>query len=423
MVNVINAKIKDARLIQLIWKFLKAGYMEDWQYHATYSGCPQGGIVSPILANIYLNELDKFVEKTAKEFYKSRDRHHTPEYDKVTWQIKKAQKQLKTATGQEKTALLQKIAQLKAVMHKTPCMSKTDKVIKYIRYADDFILGVKGDKADCERIKRQLSDFISQTLKMEFSEQKTLITHSNQYARFLGYDIRVRRDQKLKPHGNHVSRTLNGSVELRIPFADKIMPFLFGKSVIRQLRDGTIEPTARKYIFRCTDLEIVSTYNSELRGICNYYSIASNFNKLQYFEYLMEYSCLKTLAGKHESTSRKMMRKYRDGNGSWGVPYQTKAGIKRRSFARFMDCKNTDLWTDKIIDFAIAHIGSRTSFDDRLSARVCELCGKTNVPLEIHHVNKVKNLKGKQLWELAMIAKKRKTLAVCKDCHHKIHHP
>ena len=110
-------------------------------------------------------------------------------------------------------------------MHKTPCMSKTDKVIKYIRYADDFILGVKGNKADCERIKRQLSDFISQTLKMELSEQKTLITHSNQYARFLGYDIRVRRDQKLKPHGNHVSRTLNGSVELCIPFADKIMPF------------------------------------------------------------------------------------------------------------------------------------------------------------------------------------------------------
>lgn len=102
LANVINAKIKDARLIQLIWKFLKAGYMEDWQYHATYSGCPQGGIVSPILANIYLNELDKFVGKTAKEFYKSRDRHHTPEYDKVTWQIKKAQKQLKIATGQKK---------------------------------------------------------------------------------------------------------------------------------------------------------------------------------------------------------------------------------------------------------------------------------------------------------------------------------
>lgn len=423
LANVINAKIKDARLIKLIWKFLKAGYMEDWQYHATYSGCPQGGIVSPILANIYLNELDKFVEKTAKEFYKNRDRVHTAEYDRVAWQISKAKKLLKTATGQKKTALLQQIEQLKTEMHKTPCMSKTDKVIKYIRYADDFIVGVKGDKADCECIKQKLSEFIGQTLKMELSEQKTLITHSNQYARFLGYDIRVRRDQTLKPHGNHVSRTLNGSVELCVPFADKIMPFLFGKPVIRQLHGGTIEPTARKYIYRCTDLEIVSTYNSELRGICNYYSIASNFNKLQYFAYLMEYSCLKTLAGKHQSTSRKMIRKYRDGNGSWGVPYQTKKGIKRRSFARFMDCKNTGLWTDKIIDFAIAHVGSRTSFEDRLSASVCELCGKTNVPLEIHHVNKVKNLKGKQLWELTMIAKKRKTLAVCKVCHHKIHHP
>lgn len=153
LANVINAKIKDARLIQLIWKFLKAGYMEDWQYHATYSGCPQGGIVSPILANIYLNELDKFVEKTAKEFYKSRDRHHTPEYDKVTWQIKKAQKQLKTATGQEKTALLQKIAQLKAVMHKTPCMSKTDKVIKYMEQTSDRVLAYAIELTGTERGK------------------------------------------------------------------------------------------------------------------------------------------------------------------------------------------------------------------------------------------------------------------------------
>ena len=308
-------------------------------------------------------------------------------------------------------------------MHKTPCMSKTDKVIKYIRYADDFIIGVKGNKVDCEHIKQQLSDFIDQTLKMELSEEKTLITHSNQYARFLGYDIRVRREQTLKPWGKYRARTLSGSVDMCIPFADKIMPFLFEKSDIRQLRDGTIEPIARKYIYRCTDLEIVSTYNSELRGICNYYNLASNFNKLQYFEYLMEYSCLKTLAGKHCSTSRKIIQKYRDGKGGWSVPYETKKGSKRRSFAKFLDCKNTDLYFDEIIDFAIAHVGSRTTFEDRLSAKVCELCGKTDVPLEIHHVNKVKNLKGRQLWEITMIAKKRKTLAVCKDCHHKIHHP
>jgi len=422
LVNVINTKIKDARLIKLVRKFLKAGYMEDWKYHTTYSGCPQGGIVSPILANIYLNELDKFVEKMATEFHKNRNRHHTPEYDKIAWQRSQTKKRLKSAKGQEKTDLFRLLKEQKAQMHKTPCMSKTDKVIKYIRYADDFIIGVKGDKADCERIKQQLADFIGQTLKMELSEEKTLITHSNQYARFLGYDIRVRREQKLKPHGNHVSRTLNGSVDMCIPFVDKIMPFLFEKSVIRQLRDGTIEPIARKYIYRCTDLEIVSTYNSELRGICNYYNLASNFNKLQYFEYLMEYSCLKTLAGKHCTTSRKIIQKYRDGKGGWSVPYETKKGAKRRNFAKFMDCKNIDNFNDTAIDF-VKYAKARTTFEDRLSAKVCELCGKTDAPLEIHHVNKVKNLKGKQDWEIVMITKKRKTLAVCKSCHHKIHHP
>jgi len=423
LVNVIGTKIKDARLIKLVWKFLKAGYMEDWKYHATYSGCPQGGIVSPILANIYLNELDKFVEKLADEFYKSRDRHHTAEYDKIAWKRSQTKKRLKSAKGQEKTHLFALLKEQNAEIHKVPCMSRTDKVIKYIRYADDFIIGVKGDREDCERIKRQLSDFISQTLKMELSEEKTLITHSSQYARFLGYDIRIRRDQTLKPHGNHVSRTLNGSVDMCVPFADKIMPFLFHKSIIKQSKDGKIEPSARKYVIRNTELEIISTYNSELRGICNYYGLASNFNKLQFFEYLMEYSCLKTLASKHNSTSSKIIRKYRDGKGGWSIPYETAKGTKRRGFAKFMDCKNADFYGDTVIDWAIKHSGSITTFDKRLSAHVCELCGKTDVPLEIHHVNKVKNLKGKQFWEFMMIAKKRKTLAVCKSCHHSIHHP
>jgi len=423
LVNVINTKIKDARLIKLIWKFLKAGYMEDWKYNATHSGCPQGGIASPILANIYLNELDRYVEKLATEFEKGRDRVHTAEYDKIAWQLSQTKKRLKSATGQEKSNLTMLLKQQQAELHKAPCMSKTDKVIKYIRYADDFIIGVKGDKSDCEWIKQQLSDFISQTLKMELSEEKTLITHSSQYARFLGYDIRVRRDQKLKPWGKYRARTLNGSVDLSIPFADKIMPFLFDKSIAKQSPDGKIEPVARKYIIRSTDLEIISVYNSELRGICNFYGLASNFNKLQFFEYLMEYSCLKTLASKHNSTSRKIIIKFRDGEGGWSIPYETKKGIKHRKFARFMDCKNADSFFDTIIDWAIKHNGSRTTFEKRLSAHVCELCGKANVPLEIHHVNKVKNLKGKVFWEYMMIAKRRKTLAVCKDCHHKIHHP
>ena len=423
LVDILRSKIKDARLIKLIWKFLKAGYMEDWKYHSTYSGCPQGGIISPLLSNVYLNELDKFAEKTAEEFYKPRDRVRTPEYTKIQCKKDYAQKLLKTATGAKKAELLKKVKFLKSELHKVPCTSKTDKVIKYIRYADDFIIGVKGDKSDCEQIKRQFSDFISEKLKMELSEEKTLITHSNQYARFLGYDVRVRRDQTVKPSGRILQRTLNGSVELNIPFADKIMPFLFDKAIVKQTHDGKIEHIARKSLYRCTDLEIIDTYNSELRGICNYYSIASNFNGLSYFAYLMEYSCLKTLAGKHKSTSKKIRDKFPTGNGSWGIPYETAKGRKYRTFTKFSDCKGSKRFNDVIVEYAIRHAGTRTTLEQRLAAKVCELCGKTNTPLEMHHVNKVKNLKGKQQWEIIMIAKKRKTLAVCKDCHHKIHHP
>ena len=423
LVDIINSKIKDARLIKLIWKFLKAGYMEDWKYNSTHSGCPQGGVISPLLSNIYLNELDKFAEKTAKEFYKPRDRVRTPEYAGIAWKKYYATKLLKTATGQKKSELLKKVKVLKSELRKVPCTSKTDKVIKYIRYADDFIIGVKGDRADCERIKQQFSEFISGKLKMELSEEKTLITHSNNYARFLGYDVRVRRDQTAKPNGDKLIRTLNYSVELNVPFVDKIMPFLFDKAIIKQTHGGEIEHIARKYLYRCTDLEIVDTYNSELRGVCNYYGIASNFISLNYFAYLMEYSCLKTLAGKHKSTSKKIRDKFPAKGGGWGIPYDTKKGQKHRAFAKFTDCKGSNSFNDVIVESAIRHAGMTTTLEKRLSAKVCELCGKTNTPLAMHHVNKVKNLKGKEQWEIVMIAKRRKTLAVCKDCHHKIHHP
>lgn len=423
LIKIINIKIKDARLIKLIWKFLKAGYMEDWEYHGTYSGCPQGNICSPILSNIYLNELDKFATKITKEFYKPKERRYVVEYQKNVYMKTKIKSQLKMIKGKEKTKLLKQLKFLKSETHKIPCTSKTDKVMKYIRYADDFIIGVKGNKEDCERIKLKFTEFVSQTLKMELSEEKTLITHSSEYARFLSYDIRLRRDSSVRPQGKHLARTLNNTVELNIPFKDKIMPFLFHKSIIRQLQDGTIKPIARKSLYRCTDLEIVSTYNSELRGKCNYYAIASNFTRLQYFAYLMEYSCLKTLAGKHKTTSMKIRNKYRVDANDWGISYTTKEGQKYCRFAKYIDCKNTNSFDDKIINYAIIHTGSRNTFEKRLSACECELCGKKNEPLEIHHINKVKNLKGKQLWEIVMIAKKRKTLAVCKDCHKEIHHP
>ena len=171
-----------------------------------------------------------------------------------------------------------------------------------------------------------------------------------------------------------------------------------------------------------TDLEIVASYNSELRGICNYYNLASNFYGLSYLAYLMEYSCLRTLANKHRSPVSKIIRKFQDEQGRWGIPYETKKGWTRRYFANYADCKTAKNPTDMITLATQQYRFSVNTIEKRLKAHTCELCGSTDSEhYEVHHINKLKNLKGKRPWEIAMIAKRRKTLVVCRACHKIIH--
>ena len=425
LVGLLSNKIKDARITKLIYKFLKAGYLENWQYHKTYSGTPQGGIISPLLANIYLHELDKFVMKLKSEFDTPGVGQITPEYRELHNEIKRLSHRLTKVTGEEREMVLAEYKSKRQKLMTIPCTAQNDKKLKYVRYADDFLIAVKGNREDCQWIKSKLAEFIGDTLKMELSEDKTLITHSSKCARFLGYDVRVRRSGKIKRGGpGHVKmRTLNGGVELLVPLNDKIRQFVFTKGVAIQKEDGSMFPVHRKYLVGLTDLEIVSVYNAELRGICNYYGMASNFCKLHYFAYLMEYSCLKTLASKHKTSLSKIIDKFNDGTGKWGVPYETKLGNKRRYFANYADCKGKGSATDYISNAAIVYGYAVNTLENRLKAKVCELCGTTESDhYEVHHINKLKNLKGKERWEIAMIAKHRKTLVVCRDCHRSIIH-
>ena len=418
LVGLLSNKIKDARITKLIYKFLKAGYLENWQYHKTYSGTPQGGIISPLLANIYLHELDKFVMKLKSEFDTPGVGQITPEYRELHNEIKRLSHRLTKVTGEEREMVLAEYKSKRQKLMTIPCTAQTDKKLKYVRYADDFLIAVKGNREDCQWIKSKLAEFIGDTLKMELSEDKTLITHSSKCARFLGYDVRVRRSGKIKRGGpGHVKmRTLNGGVELLVPLNDKIRQFVFTKGVAIQKEDGSMFPVHRKYLIGLTDLEIVSVYNAELRGICNYYGMASNFCKLHYFAYLMEYSCLKTLASKHKTSLSKIIDKFNDGTGKWGIPYETKLGSKRRYFANYADCKGKGSATDYISNAAVVYGYAVNTLENRLKAKVCELCGTTESDhYEVHHINKLKNLKGKERWEIAMIAKHRKTLVVCRD--------
>lgn len=422
LISILEEKIKDSRFINLIRSFLKAGYMEDWKYNNTYSGTPQGGIISPILANIYLSKLDTKIEEIKLKFDKKALRKENAEYkslmDKIYWTKKKVEQ----GKYSDRECEIVRIKEMRKQLLTTPRKDNTEKRLTYIRYADDWLIGICGSKEDCMAIKNEIAIYLKKVLNLDLSEEKTLITHSSENAKFLGYDITVRRNQQIRKNKNGItSRSLNLRVALNVPIEDKIRKFLTEQKIII-FKGNEMLPRTRKRLLRCTDLEIITTYNSEMRGILNYYNLSVNYYSLHYFCYLMEYSCLSTLKSKHKLKSWKAtVDKYRNGSG-WAIPYETKQGKKLCKIVKLNECKNTKLFSDNKSIAIKTFPNSRNRFETMLNANVCELCGAENAKCyEVHHINKVKNLKGKENWEKIMIAKRRKTMVVCKECHKKIH--
>ena len=423
LVGILRERISDDRFIRLIRKFLKAGYVEDWTFHNTYSGMPQGGIVSPILANIYLDKLDKYVKEYIRHFDMGTKRRPGKESNDLANERKRTVRKLKKVKdGTEKAAL---VARLKAIEQERAAFPSGDEMdgsyrrLKYIRYADDFILGVIGSKEDALRIKEDIKSFLSESLALELSEEKTLITHTGKSAKFLGYEITVTRNnhQRRDVHGR-LRRTYGKRVRLNVSMAtlrDKLLEY--GAMEIK-LRNGKEiwKPKCRSGLIFNDDLEILDRYNRETVGFCNYYLIANNCVVLHNFRYIMEYSMYKTFAGKYRSTVRKINKKYRL-NKLFTVKYEQQGVIKSRTFYKTSFKRRTTAFNGScdIEPYSIADV-SRTNLTDRLKAEKCELCGATG-KLIMHHVRNLKDLKGKESWKRLMSARKRKTIALCPSCH------
>lgn len=423
LLNILGKKIKDSKFLNVIRQFLKAGYVENWKYHNTYSGSPQGGICSPILANIYLNELDRKFEEIKSRFDVNRTEIKTPEYRAMDNEMKKISYWIDhTEDKYEREKLIEKHKQLKKEIHKIPCRPQTNKKFTFVRYADDWLAGVCGTREECEILKAEIADFLNTELKLTLSEEKTLITHSSEKVRFLGYDISIRRSQEIKGYKMkngkwRKSRSLHQKVALAIPHTEKIEKFMFAKKAIIQKENGEFKPVHRTALLNQSDSEILEQYNAEIRGLLNYYNLAVDYHTLDYFCYLMEYSCLKTIANKHKSSVRKIIDQYRDGN-TWSISYETKEGTKKMRPVKIANCKRGEA-TDTV--FKRTKFNWKSTIRQRLNAGVCELCGTKHADLyEVHVVRNLNEL-GDSDWENAMKTKRRKTLVVCNKCHSKIH--
>jgi hypothetical protein len=414
MVKILAEKLHDNRFLRLIRNMLKAGYLEDWKYHDSPSGTPQGGVVSPVLSNIYLSKLDEFVEKVLiPQHTQGQRRKRNHEYSRV-------KRWLQRARDRGNRATVRSLIKQRRTLPSGDPMDPGYRRLRYCRYADDHILGFIGPKAGAEAIKDELAKFLRNELALELSADKTLITHAHtQAARFLGYEITVQHSNSKVTNGR---RSANGAIALRVPLnviKAKCAPYR---------RHG--KPWHRPAMQNLDDYDIVQTYAAEYRGIVNYYLLAIDVWRLQTLRWNAETSMLKTLAAKHKSTVTKMAARHR-------AKIEIPAGLrtcfeariarngKKDLVARFGGIPLTRNKHAVLTDRPAVRIPyPRKELINRLMRNRCELCEDTG-NVVVHHVAKLARLghpgPDQPAWAALMAKKRRKSLVVCQPCHDAIH--
>ncbi len=417
MLSVLGEKLHDNRFLRLLKYLLNAGYMEDWKYGRTLSGTPQGGVVSPILANVYLDRLDKYVETVLIPAHT----RGTKRSVNLTWNNLR-----RHAVKARKKGNHAEAAQLRQEAQRLPSSDPFDpnyRRLRYVRYADDFVMGFSGPKAEAGQIKESLETFLHDSLKLELSKEKTLITHAtSQAAGFLGYElVNQQANDKLDRNGR---RKVNGRIGLRVP-----------AKVIEQHRRAYMsngKPADRPVLIHDDDYSIVSRYQAEFRGVVQYYLLALNVSHLKRLEWVMGQSLAKTLANKHKSTRRKIFRRHKSTvqtehgeRACLKVEYQRGEG-KRPLVAQFGGIPLKRNRQAVLVDQQPQpYRFERSELIQRLLANECEMCGST-VDVQVHHVRALRdlNVKGqgeKPLWIQIMATRRRKTLVVCRPCHLNVH--
>ncbi|MET8183482.1 reverse transcriptase domain-containing protein [Streptomyces sp. NPDC005336] len=414
LLSILGEKIYDQRFLRLVRSMLTAGYLEDWRWGATLSGAPQGGVASPILSNIYLHKLDEFVETVLiPEYTRGKRRARSPAYLELQNLLAKARWR---GDRVQARALRQQMVSLPSADPDDPGYRR----LRYIRYADDHLLGFTGPKAEAEQIKQRLAQFLRDELKLKLSQDKTLITHARtRAARFLGYEITTQHNDTKKT-GRY--RRVNGQIALRVPrdvIKAKCAPYI-----------GRGKPAKKTALINSSDHAIVATYGTVYRGVVQYYLLAGDVFRLHRLQWVMETSMLKTLAAKHRSSVSKMAAKHKariDTPNGPRVCFEARIERKNRTplVARFGGIPLQRQRAAELADREPVQVDyPQKELIARLLADTCEICGnKGNV--QVHHVRALADLAhaGWQPsdWARVMLHRRRKTVVACDICHDRIH--
>lgn len=430
LTEILRRRIQDEHFIALIWKFLRAGYMENWTWNATYSGAAQGSIISPILANIYMNELDTFMSDYKQQFDRGDQRAYHAEYArrKTRWYgyRKTTEKNWEHYTEQEREERTTEIARRFEAWSSLPSMEPMDEKyrrILYCRYADDFLIGVIGSKQDAEQIRMDVKAFLAEKLHLELSMEKTLITNAADKANFLGYEVTVSR------RGKHFVRRKQGSfrpsegiVKLYVPKEKWMKRLLENENMmIHTGSDGKEmwKPVARSSFVNRAPVEIIAGFNAEIRGLYNYYALASNVSVLNKYYYIMQYSMYRTFACKYRCPMTKVIQRYKK-DGIFAMDYVTPKGVQKRiefyhdGFKQKVPMLMAEV--DQLPRPVTVYNYQPSELIVRMLRGTCEFCGSHGNTVKVHHVAALKDLNPEKPWEAKMLSMRRKSLVVCDHC-------
>jgi group II intron reverse transcriptase/maturase len=415
LLSILGEKIHDGRFLRLMSGLFEAGYLEEWTYHATPSGTPQGGVVSPILSNIYLDRLDKFVESTLLPA-NNRGIRRKPNRQ-YACQKERARRLASQGQVEEAQTLRRQVQAMPSQVLDDPDYRR----LRYMRYADDFLLGFAGPRSEAEEIKRQLGEFLHEQLKLELSEAKTLITHGRtQAARFLGYEVTViHNDQKRNRHGH---RSVNGQIGLKVP-ADVVLakcaPYMRnGKAIHRGER---INESVH---------DIIARFQWEYRGLVEYYRMAYNLHQLGRLKWVMQDSLAKTLSAKLNISVGQVYRRFRTIIRTPVGPrtvlrVTVERDGRRRPLVATWGAVPLVRRMDAPLPAPYQPVRKpRASLRLRLLANTCELCGSHD-DVEMHFEHRLKDIerdgRAETSWGRLMVKRHRKSLVACESCHNTIH--
>ena len=427
LLNILKRDIKDNRFIELIRKMLKAGkFGNDFVYGKTYSGTPQGGVLSPLLVNVYLNEFDQWVENTlVPKWNIMNERPISKEYHTLVNHIYRICRTNKINNVNNNEELKHDLKAMRKKLRLLPTKKNIEdcdfRRLAFTRYADDWIITFTGTFEEAKNIKKEISEYLLTHLSLKLNEEKTKITKADKTpARFLGYNMLVQKSNTRIKHGQ---RSISGQIEFFVP--DDVI----NNKVKKYMRNN--KPIHLAYRLNEPDVDIIQVYQAELRGITQYYKFARNQQKLSKLKYVMEVSLVKTLANKFRTSCRKIYAKYKSTYNVDGFDYKVleakvQKGTReyRAHFGGIPLRRKSVINNEIIIDtiFKTNNLKSRSTLSQRLLNDICEVCG-SNEKIEMHHIRALKDIKNNKAdWAVKMSAMNRKSIALCKQCHEKITH-